>query len=709
MNKKGFLPYCMVIASLLVGCNNNETKKEETVDLKNPLLAKYETNFEVPPFDLIKDEHFRPAFKEALRIHEAEVDSILKIEDQPTFANTIVALENSGQLLNKVSTVFYNLNSANTNDTIQAIAKDLAPVLSAHRDEINLNPELFKRVKAVYDQKENAGLDAEDLKLLEETYKGFVRSGANLKDADKEKLKKINADLSVLSTQYGQNLLAETNAFEMLIDKEEDLAGLPKELKAAAAAEAKAKGHDGKWLFTLQNPSVMPFLQYADNRELRKKIWDAYQLRGNNDNEGDTKEILVKIANLRQQKAKLLGYSSHAAYVLEESMAENPANVNALLNKIWTPALAKAKAEAADIQKEIDAAKDTFNVAPYDWRYYQEKIRQKRFALNEEEIKPYFSLTDVREGAFATANKLWGISFVALNNVPVYHPEVEVFEVRDKDGSHLGLLYADFFPRASKRSGAWMTSYRSQSRENGKRVAPVISIVCNFTKPVGDSPALLTFDEASTLFHEFGHALHGLFSNVKYKSLAGTSVPRDFVELPSQIMENWAGDPEVLKTYAKHYQTKEAIPDALIEKMQKAGTFDQGFATVEYIAASLLDMNYHSATSPITAKANDFEKAAMNKIGLIDAIIPRYRSTYFQHIFSGGYSAGYYSYIWSEVLDSDAFAAFKEKGLFDQNTAASFRSNILERGGTGNPAEMYRKFRGADPDPIHLMKKRGLN
>ena len=709
MNKKGFLPYCMVIASLLVGCNNNETKKEETVDLKNPLLAKYETNFEVPPFDLIKDEHFRPAFKEALRIHEAEVDSILKIEDQPTFANTIVALENSGQLLNKVSTVFYNLNSANTNDTIQAIAKDLAPVLSAHRDEINLNPELFKRVKAVYDQKENSGLDAEDLKLLEETYKGFVRSGANLKDADKEKLKKINADLSVLSTQYGQNLLAETNAFEMLIDKEEDLAGLPKELKAAAAAEAKAKGHDGKWLFTLQNPSVMPFLQYADNRELRKKIWDAYQLRGNNDNEGDTKEILVKIANLRQQKAKLLGYSSHAAYVLEESMAENPANVNALLNKIWTPALAKAKAEAADIQKEIDAAKDTFNVAPYDWRYYQEKIRQKRFALNEEEIKPYFSLTDVREGAFATANKLWGISFVALNNVPVYHPEVEVFEVRDKDGSHLGLLYADFFPRASKRSGAWMTSYRSQSRENGKRVAPVISIVCNFTKPVGDSPALLTFDEASTLFHEFGHALHGLFSNVKYKSLAGTSVPRDFVELPSQIMENWAGDPEVLKTYAKHYQTKEAIPDALIEKMQKAGTFDQGFATVEYIAASLLDMNYHSATSPITAKANDFEKAAMNKIGLIDAIIPRYRSTYFQHIFSGGYSAGYYSYIWSEVLDSDAFAAFKEKGLFDQNTAASFRSNILERGGTGNPAEMYRKFRGADPDPIHLMKKRGLN
>ena len=708
MNKKVFLPYCMVIASLLVGCNN-ETKKEEAVDLKNPLLAKYETNFEVPPFDLIKDEHFRPAFKEALKVHEAEIDSILKIDEPATFANTILALENAGQLLNRVSTVFYNLNSANTNDTIQAIAKDLAPVMSAHRDEINLNPELFKRVKTVYDQRANAGLDAEDQKLLEETYKGFVRSGANLKDEDKEKLKKINAELSVLSTQYGQNLLAETNAFEMVVDKEEDLAGLPKELKAAAAAEAKAKGKDGKWLFTLQNPSVMPFLQYADNRELRKKIWDAYQLRGNNSNDADTKEILIKIANLRLEKAKLLGYSSHAAYVLEESMAENPATVNALLNKIWTPALAKAKTEAADIQKEIEAAKDTFKVAPYDWRYYQEKIRQKRYALNEEEIKPYFSLTDVREGAFATANKLWGISFVALNNVPVYHPEVEVYEVRDKDGSHLGLLYADFFPRASKRSGAWMTSYRSQARENGKRLAPVISIVCNFTKPVGDSPALLTFDEATTLFHEFGHALHGLFSNVKYRSLAGTSVPRDFVELPSQIMENWAADPEVLKTYAKHFQTKEAIPDALIEKMQQAGTFDQGFATIEYLAASMLDMNYHSATAPIKAKADEFEKSAMDKIGLIDAIIPRYRSTYFQHIFSGGYSAGYYSYIWSEVLDSDAFAAFKEKGLYDQNTAASFRSNILERGGTGNPAEMYRKFRGADPDPIHLMKKRGLN
>lgn len=704
MSKKSFIPF-LVVASIFVGCNNEEKSK----DSDNPFLTAYDTPFNVPPFDKIKDEHFRPAFEEALKQHNLEIDSIINNTEEPSFANTIVALENAGTLLGNVSTVFYNLNSANTNDTIQSIAKDMAPLISAHSDEIQLNAKLFERVKAVYSKKDALGLDAEDKKLLEETYKGFVRAGANLSDADKSKLKQINADLSVLTTQFGQNLLAETNAYELVVDKKEDLAGLPDGLVAAAAETAKAKGKEGKWVFTLSNPSVMPFLQYADNRDLRKEIWNAYQSRANNGNDHDNKADLMKIANLRLEKAKLLGYASHAAYVLEESMAGNPTNVYSLLNKLWGPALAKAKVEAGDIQKEIEAAKDTFKVAPYDWRYYAEKIRVKRFALNEEEIKPYFGLSAVREGAFSTATKLWGITFVALNNVPTYHEEVEVYEVKDKDGSHLGLLYADFFPRDSKRGGAWMTSYRSQQTKDGKRVAPVISIVCNFTKPVGDQPALLTFDEATTLFHEFGHALHGLFSNVKYKSLAGTSVSRDFVELPSQVMENWAADPEVLKTYAKHYKTGEAIPDSLIAKMEKAGTFDQGFATTEYVAASLLDMNYHAATSTITTDANTFEKAAMAKVGLIDAIIPRYRSTYFQHIFSGGYSAGYYAYIWAEVLDSDAFAAFKEKGLFDQATAESFRKNILEKGGTGDPAELYKAFRGKDPDPIHLMKKRGLN
>lgn len=703
MNKKSFIPF-MVMAAMFVGCNT-----ENKIQTDNPLLLEYETPFNVPPFDKIKDEHFKPAFEEALKRHNLEIDSITNNKEEPTFENTIVALENAGSLLNNVSTIFYNLNSANTNDSLQAIAQEMAPKLSAHSDEINLNAKLFQRVKFVYDNQNKFALDAEDKKLLEETYKGFVRSGANLSDADKEKLKKINAEISVLTTKFGQNLLAETNAYELVIDKEEDLAGLPEAVKAAAAETAKAKGKEGKWVFTLSNPSVMPFLQYADNRELRKQIWNAYQKRGNNGNDNDNKDVLLKIANLRLEKAKLLGYESHAAYVLEEAMAGNPNNVYNLLNKLWTPAINKAKAEAADIQKEIEAAKDTFKVAPYDWRYYAEKIRVKRYALNEEEIKPYFSLASVREGAFETATKLYGITFVALNNVPTYHEEVEVYEVKDKDGSHLGLLYADFFPRESKRGGAWMTSYRSQYMKEGKRVAPIISIVCNFTKPVGDQPALLTFDEATTLFHEFGHALHGLLSNVKYRSLAGTSVSRDFVELPSQIMENWAADPEVLKTYAKHYKTGEAIPDSLIAKMEKAGTFDQGFATTEYLAASLLDMAYHAIKTPITGDVNTFEKAAMDKIGLIDAIIPRYRSTYFQHIFSGGYSAGYYAYIWAEVLDSDAYAAFKEKGLFDEVTAASFRKNILEKGGTVNPAELYRAFRGKDPDPIHLMKKRGLN
>ncbi|MCI0920659.1 M3 family metallopeptidase [Sphingobacterium rhinopitheci] len=706
MIKRSFFPF-LVVAAIVVGCTND--KKNDYSD--NPLLAKYETPFEVPPFDKIKDEHFRPAFEEAIRVHNLEIDSIVNNTEAPTFDNTIVALENAGSLLSKVSSVFSSLNSANTNDTIQAIAKDLAPLLSGHRDNIALNGKLFERVKTVYNTKESFGLDAEDQKLLEESYKGFVRSGANLSDTDKEKLKKINAELSVLTTAFGQNLLAETNSFELVVDKEEDLAGLPAGLKAAAAETAKAKGKEGKWVFTLSNPSVMPFLQYADNRELRKQIWDGYQMRSNNGNAQDNNETLIKIANLRLQRANLLGYPSHAAYVLEESMAANSSNAYALLNKLWNPALNKAKVEAADIQKVMADEGFDFDVAPYDWRYYAEKIRSTRFALNEEELKPYFSLTAVREGAFATANKLWGITFVALNNVPTYHPEVEVYEVKDKDGSHLGLLYADFFPRESKRGGAWMTSFRDQFTKDGKRIAPVISIVCNFTKPVGDQPALLTFDEASTLFHEFGHALHGLFSNVKYQSLAGTSVSRDFVELPSQIMENWASDPEVLKSYAKHYKTGEAIPDSLITKMENAGTFDQGFATTEYLSASLLDMDYHSITKPITVDAKTFEKTAMDKAGLIDAIIPRYKSPYFQHIFSNpvGYSAGYYAYIWAEVLDSDAFAAFKEKGIYDPATAESFRKNILEKGNTEDPAKLYKAFRGQDPDPIHLMKKRGLN
>jgi len=706
MHTTNIIPFCMILTVIVAACGESQ---DRSAGADNPLLRPYETPFGVPPFDGIRDEHFRPAFAEAFQRHNREIAAIVDNPDEPTFANTIAALEHAGKLLADVGTVFGNLSSANATDSIKAIETDLAPVRAAHHDEIALNAKLFARVKTVYDSRSSLDLDAEDRKLLEETHKGFVRSGANLSPENKEKLKKINAEIAVLTTAFGQNILKETNAYELVVDRVEDLSGLPEGLKAAAAESAKAKGKAGKWLFTLHNPSVMPFLQYADNRDLRRQIWEAYQLRGNNGNGQDNKSVLAKIANLRLEKAKLLGYASHAAYVLEESMAETPENAYALLDKIWPPALAKAKAETADIQAMIHAEGGDFEVAPYDWRYYQEKIRRAKYALDEEEIRPYFSLAAVREGAFATANKLYGLTFSALNSVPTYHEEVEVYEVKDVDGSHLGLLYADFFPRESKRSGAWMTSYRRQSTAaDGTRVAPVISIVCNFTKPLGGRPALLTFDEAETLFHEFGHALHGLLSNVRYRSLAGTSVPRDFVELPSQVMENWAADPEVLKTYAKHDQTGEAIPDALIAKMQNAGTFDQGFATVEYLAAALLDLDYHATTQPISEDVDAFEKARMQKIGLIDAIIPRYRSTYFQHVFAGGYSAGYYSYIWAEVLDADAFAAFKERGLFDQATATSFRRNILERGGTDNPAEMYRQFRGAEPDPSHLMKRRGL-
>ncbi len=704
MTLKKITPILMMTIIAAAGCEGPASD-----NTGNPLLAEYDTPFGVPPFDKIKDEHFAPAYDEALAQHAAEIDSIANNPEEPTFENTILALENSGQLLSRVSYVFSNLNSAHTNPTIQALDKELAPRLSAHRDNISLNEKLFARVQSVWENRESLDLTREQEMLLERRYKGFVRSGANLSEADKATMRDINSQIAVLTTQFGQNVLAESNAYELVIDNEEDLAGLPAGLIAAAAETATAKGHDGKWVFTLSNSSVMPFLQYADNRELRRQIWDAYRNRGNNGNEHDNNETLIKIANLRLQRANLLGYPTHAHYVLEDAMAETPENVTKLLNDLWKPAIAKATAEANDIRAEIKASGGSFEPEPYDWRYYAEKIRQKRYSISEDELKPYFSLASVTQGAFDVATKLWGITFKKLDDMPVYHEDVQVYEVLDKDGSHIGVFYADFFPRDSKRPGAWMSAFRPQTTANGERVAPVITNVCNFTKPVGDTPSLLTFDEATTLFHEFGHALHGLLSDVTYQSLAGTSVSRDFVELPSQVMENWAADPAVLKEYAKHYETGEAIPDELIKKLENAGTFDQGFATTEYLASAILDFDYYSVTEPIEIGAQEFEAQSMAKAGLISEIIPRHRSTHFQHIFSGGYSAGYYSYIWAQVLDADAFAAFKETSLYDQATAEAYRTNILEKGGTEYPAVLYRQFRGADPSPQHLMKKLGFN
>jgi len=698
----------LLLFSALTGAVSMHSQ-DKNKTIMNPFFETYTTPYQVPPFDLIKNEHFKPAILEGIKKQESEINSIISNKEKPTFDNTALAMENSGKLLARVSTVFYNLNSANTNEEIQAIAKELAPKLSAHNDNIYLNDALFKRVKVVWDNQKNFKLNKEQAKILENLYKNFVRSGANLSEENKKRLREINSEMAVATLKYGQNILSETNSYELVISDKNDLAGLPNELIETAATDAKAKGKTGKWVFTLSNSSVMPFLQYSSNRKLRQEIWNAYQMRANNGNDKDNKSLAIKIANLRGEKARLLGYATHADYVLEKSMAKNPETANKLLNDLWVPALNMANKEAADIQKMMQKEGINEPVQPYDWRYYTEKIRKERFDLDEQEMKPYFSLEKTREGVFTVCKNLYGLQFKQLNNVPKYHEDVTVWEVTEANGNHVGILYMDFHPRTSKRGGAWMTSYRTQKMENEKRVAPVVSIVCNFTKPTENAPALLTFDEVSTFFHEFGHALHGLLSNVTYESLAGTSVPRDFVELPSQIMENWAAEPEVMKMYAKHYKTGEIIPDALIEKMQKAGTFDQGFVTTEYLAASILDMAYHTQKGNITIDAETFEKEAMNKINLPSTIIPRYRSTYFNHIFAGGYSAGYYSYIWSGVLDTDAFEVFKINGLFNSDYAKSFRKNVLEKGGTEDPMELYKSFRGAEPSIEPLLRKRGLD
>jgi len=693
------------LAAFFIGCSPADEKSADT----NPFFAAYDTPYEVPPFDKIRNEHYAPAIQEGIRQQQAEINAIADNAEAPTFENTIEAIENSGDLLTRVSVVFNNLSGANTNEEMQSIAKDMSPELSKHADNINLNEKLFARVRAVWDTKDQLNLNQEQRKLLENRYKSFVRSGANLSESDKSKMREINSKLSLQGLLFGQNLLAETNAYRLILKDVSELSGLPQELRDAAAADAIAAGEEGNWMFTLQNSSVMPFLQYADNRNLRKQIWEAYKTRGDMGNDKDNKEILIEIANLRMEKAQLLGYKNHADYVLEESMAKTSENVYKLLNQLWAPALAKANDEAADMKKLMLVSGDNFKLEPYDWRYYEEKVRQERFALDEQEVKPYFSLANVQKGIFNVTTKLYGLQFEERTDIPVYHPDVTAYVVTEADGTHVGVLYMDFHPRASKRGGAWMTSYRPQQTINGERKAPVISIVCNFSKPTENAPALLTFDEVTTFFHEFGHALHGLLSNVQYRSLAGTSVPRDFVELPSQIMENWAAEPAVMKEYAIHYKTGEAIPDELIQKLQNSGTFGQGFGTTEYLAASLLDLDYHSQVESITAQSADFEKASLRKMGLMDEIIPRYRSTYFQHIFSGGYSSGYYSYIWSGVLDTDAFQAFKETELFNPEKAMAFRKEILEKGGTDDPMAMYVNFRGAEPKIDALLKKRGLD
>ncbi|HDR67750.1 MAG TPA: M3 family peptidase [Bacteroidaceae bacterium] len=692
----------VVIPVMFGGCKN--VKKTDM----NPLLAEYNTPFGVPPFDKIKTEHYLPAYQEGIKQQEAEIEAIVNNPEAPDFYNTVVTFDNSGEYLRKARGVFDRLRSADTNDEMDAIAEELVPITSEHNSNILLNEALFERIKAVYDNKENLELNTEDQQLLEKTYIRFVRGGANLDDAGKNRLRKINEDLSMLSLKFGKNVLDETNNYRMVIENEADLAGLPESVISAASDAARKVGLDSKWIFTLHKPSWIPFLQYAENRSLREQIYKAVYKSGNQDNEFDNKEIINQIVNLRLERAKLLGYENHASYILEERMAKNPENVYEFLMKLWVPALKVAKKESAMMQEIIDREGGNFKLQSWDWWYYAEKIRKEKYDLDEELIRPYLSLETVKEGLFMVVNKLFGLTFELRKDLPVYNEEVLAYEVKEADGSHIGILYMDFHPRPSKKSGAWSTSFRSQRILDGEFITPVNLIVMNFTRPTGDKPALLSFDEALTFFHEFGHALHSMLSKCTYLTTSGTSVPRDFVELPSQIMENWAADPEVLRMYAKHYQTGEPIPQELTDKIVAADQFNQGFATVEYLAASLLDMDYHTLTEPAELDINAYESTSMARIGLIEEIIPRYKSTYFQHIFSGGYSAGYYSYIWAEVLDKDAYEAFKENGLFDPETALAYRQNILEKGGSDDPMNLYLKFRGQEPTIEPLLKGRGL-
>lgn len=699
--------FVMISLSLLF--SSCAQQPEQTAATDNPFFSEFQTPFGVPPFDEIKEEHYLPAFREGIVRQQKEVGVIVENRKEPTFENTMEALERSGGLLTKVSSVFYNLTSAHTNDEMQKIAKEVAPLLSKNRDDVLLNADLFKRVKAVHEKKEALQLTPEQEMLLEKTYREFVRGGANLPPDKQERLRKINEELSLLSLKFGENILKEDNAFTLVIDKEDDLAGLPQNVISAAAEAAKERGHEGKWVFTLHKPSMIPFLQYSGKRELREKIFKAYINRGNNNNELDNKAVLSKMAALRVERANLIGYKTHADFVLEENMAKAPENVFELLFQLWEPALERAKQEAKELQAMIKKEGHAFKLEPWDWWYYAEKVRKAKYELDDMILRPYFQLENVRDGAFAVANKLYGITFTERTDIPKYHEDVRVFEVKEADGTHIGILYVDYFPRASKRGGAWMNSYQKQSRRDGKSVHPVISNVGNFSKPTADKPSLVSFEEALTLFHEFGHALHGLLSNCTYERLSGTAVSRDFVELPSQIMENWASDPEVIKTYARHYEMGEPIPQDLIDKIQKSSLFNQGFATVEYLAASFLDMDWHTLTEPEEIDALTFEEESLKKIGLIPEIVTRYRSYYFNHIFSGGYSSGYYSYIWAEVLDADAFEAFKETSLFDRTTSQSFRENILGKGGTEDPMTLYVRFRGAEPKIEPLLKKRGLD
>lgn len=674
--------------------------------MANPLLEKFETPFESAPFSKIKIEDYKPAFIQAIEEAKAEIDAITANPEAPTFANTIEAMELSGEKLGRISSIFFNLNSAETNDEIQEIAQEVSPLLSEFGNDVRLNQNLFERIKVVYNQKDSLNLTDEQAYLLEKKYKGFSRNGANLNEEDKNKLREIDKQLSMLSLQFGQNVLAETNAYELIITDENDLKGLPQYAIDQAKADAEQKNHEG-WLITLQAPSYIPFMQYAENRELREKLFRANGVKAYQNNEFNNEENVKNIVKLRHERAKILGYKTHADYVLEERMAKTPTTVLDFLNDLLT----KAKPFAEKEIEELTAfAKETDGIETlqrWDHAYYAEKLKQKKFSLSDEELKPYFQLENVIQGAFDVATKLYGITFKEIHKIDKYNDEVTTYEVLDKNGAFLSLLYADFFPRAGKRPGAWMTSYREASNVNGNTKRPHVSIVCNFTKPTKDTPSLLTFQEVTTLFHEFGHALHGMLPNTTYESLSGTNVYWDFVELPSQFYENFCYEPEALKLFAKHYQTGEIIPQELIEKVKASSSFMEGYQTVRQLSFGLLDMAYHANDLAEINDLQQFEKETFKQTELYPEIDKNMMSTSFSHIFQGGYSSGYYSYKWAEVLDADAFAFFQETGIFNPETAQKFYK-LLSSGGTVEPMKLYEEFRGHKPTADALLKRAGL-
>ncbi len=665
------------------------------------------TPFDAAPFSKIKPAHYLPAIKNAISLAKKEIDTIVQNSEEPTFSNTIEALEYSGELLDRVTSVFFNLNSAETNEEIQKIAQEVSPLIAEHLNDINLNQELFNRIKSLYTQKDDLHLNAEQYTLLEKKYKSFSRNGANLADDKKERLREIDKERSKLSLKFGENVLAETNAFEMLLTDESDLAGLPDGAKEAAKAMAQAKGKDG-WLITLDYPSYIPFMTYADNRPLRKKLALAFGSRAFKNNDLDNQEIILKITSLRYERARLLGYESHAHYILEERMAKTPGKVFSFLNDILDKAKPAAEREFKQLQAFAKNLDNIDRLQKWDSAYYSEKLKQELFDLDDEKLKPYFKLENVIDGVFNIASALFGLQFEETNEVDTYHDEVKTYNVTDQEGNFISLFYADFHPRPGKRNGAWMTSYKSQMKKNNTNIRPHVSIVCNFTKPTPSKPSLLTFNEVTTLFHEFGHALHGMLANTTYPGLSGTSVYWDFVELPSQVMENWCYEKEALELFAKHYETDEVIPMELVEKIKESSTFMEGMATLRQLSFGLLDMSWHDQDPGHIKDVKKHEERIFAKTSLYPNVPENCMSTAFSHIFQGGYSAGYYSYKWAEVLDADAFEYFKENGIFNKEVATKFKENVLSKGGTENPMILYKRFRGQEPKPEALLKRAGL-